>query len=178
MVGPRPKRKPTGTPKRRSAASEEQAGRVEQKPTGSRIANDAGVGTGKARRLDAVAFERNKEPDGGAVSASYRLEIENVLSGRRQNDPVASARAQQCSPQRMLRHSSKIPERDRFSAAPASYIRCSRVFAIVRLTLTECQIKGDQRQYGVDRVHRKVNRGEEIGSNIIGYRLDSSRSGA
>lgn len=51
-----------------------------------------GSGRGKARGLDAVAFERNKEPDGGSVRASYRLEIENVLSGRRQNDSVASAR--------------------------------------------------------------------------------------
>lgn len=88
----RPERKATGTPKRRGAAPEEEADRIEQKPTRSRIANDARVGTGKARGLDAVAFERNKEPNGGSVRASYRLEIENVLSGRRQNDPVASAR--------------------------------------------------------------------------------------
>ena len=105
LVRPRPERKPTGAPKRRGAAPEEQAARIEQKPTRSRIANDARVGTAKARGLDAVAFERNKEPDGGAVSACYRLEIENVLSGRRQDDPRRARARLQCFQLQMFRHS-------------------------------------------------------------------------
>jgi len=120
LVWARPERKPTGTPKRRGAAPEEEAGRIEQKPTPGRIANDSRVRTGKARRLDVVALEWNKEPDGGAVCAGYGLEIENVLGGRRQNDPVAPARPNY----RTDLESSVCAQ---FSA-PAVLLKCRRLF--------------------------------------------------
>jgi hypothetical protein len=60
--------------------------------TSSREKADGGRIWARKRRLDAAAFRRKKEPNGGSVSASDRLEIENVLGCRRENDPVAPVR--------------------------------------------------------------------------------------
>jgi hypothetical protein len=61
-----------------------------------------------------------EEADGGAIGAGYRLEIENVLGGRRQNDPVAPARPNY----RTDLESSVCAQ---FSA-PAVLLKCRRLF--------------------------------------------------
>ena len=81
LIGPRPKRQPTGASERRRAAAQQQARRVEQDAAGGGVANNLRVGTGKRCLGHPGSFEREKQADRVRIASGNRLEVKNL--GRR-----------------------------------------------------------------------------------------------